>query len=60
MLGLTVFAAWQILGDGVWRAEVRVVYAELRSPDRLALSVASCNGNPEVSMLLETDVDVQV
>ena len=34
--------------------------AELRSPDRLTLIVASCNKDPEVSLLRETDVDVQV
>lgn len=64
VFGLTViaalFAAWLLLGNGVWRSEVRVVAAELRSPDRLALSVDSCNGNPEVSLLRETDVAVWV
>ena len=58
-------------GGGTWRGEVSVVRAELRSPpglklsralarDRLALIVDSCNGDPEVSLLRETDVDVQV
>jgi hypothetical protein len=64
VFGLTViaalFAAWLLLGNGVWRSEVRVVAAELRSPDRLALSVDSCNGNPEVSLLRETDVAVWI
>ena len=40
--------------------EVSVVEAELLSPDRLTLIVGSCNKDPEVSLLRETDVDVQV
>ncbi len=57
---VAAFLVWLLPGGGVWRSEVRVVKAELRSPDRLALIVGSCNGNPEVSLLRETDVDVQV
>ena len=61
--GLLVFVAcfmvWHHLGGGAWRSEVGVVDAELRSPDRLVLSIASCNGGPGVT-LLETDIDVQV
>ncbi len=57
---VAAFLAWLLLGGGVWRSEVRVVEAELRSPDTLALVVDSCNGDPEVSLLRETDVDVQV
>lgn len=60
VLGLAIFAAWLFLGGGIWRSAVSVVEAELRSPDRLALIVNSCNGDPKVSLLLETDVDVQV
>jgi hypothetical protein len=60
VLGFAAFAAWLLLGDGAWRSEVSVVKAELRSPDRLVLIVDSCNGDPEVSLLRETDVDVQV
>ena len=58
--GLAFPVAWLFLGGGIWRGEVNVVGAELRSPDRLALIVASCNGDPEVSLLRETDADVQV
>ena len=47
-------------GGYTWRHEVSVVEAELRSPDRLTLIVASCNKNPKVSMLRETEIDVQV
>lgn len=60
VIGLAVFVAWLFPGGGAWRSEVSVVRAELRSPDRLALIVGSCNGDPEVSLLRETDVDVQV
>lgn len=51
---------WMNLGGGVWRGEVGVRRAELVSPNRLALIVHSCNGNPVVSLLRETDVDVLV
>ena len=64
MIGLLAFAVWlfPFIGNGgyTWRHEVGVVEAESRSPDRLTLIVASCNKNPEVSLLRETDVDVQV
>ncbi len=62
--GLVVFVAclavWLNLGGGVWRGEVSVRAAGLHSPDRLGLSVASCSGDPIVSYLRETDVDVQI
>ncbi len=61
VIGLAVsVAAWSFLGGGAWRGEVTVMEAGLLSPDRLALTVGSCNGDPEVSLLRETDVDVQV
>ena len=47
-------------GGYTWRSEVSVLKAELRSPDRLTLIVASCNKDPEMSLLRETDVDIQV
>ncbi len=47
-------------GGYTWRSEVGVLKAELRSPDRLTLIVASCNKDPEMSLLRETDVDIQV
>ncbi len=62
--GLVVFVAclafWLNLGGGVWRDEVGVRAATLHSPDRLGLTVTSCSGNPRVSYLRETNVDVQV
>ncbi|MEX0760926.1 MAG: hypothetical protein WD208_08010 [Dehalococcoidia bacterium] len=57
---------WQVFGGGVWRSEVSVVGAQVLSPDgdfdfeRLVLIVDSCEGNPHVTLLRETDVDVQV
>ncbi|MBN4074248.1 hypothetical protein JYT27_00310, partial [bacterium AH-315-D21] len=43
-----------------WRSGVKVTSAQLLSPERLALNVSACNADPEISMLRETDVDVQV
>ena len=48
------------LGGYTWRHEVNVDGAESFSPYSLRLSVASCHKNPELSMLRETDVDVQI
>ena len=42
------------------RQEVSVREAWLESPDTLVLSADTCNENPEVSVLLETDEEVQV
>jgi hypothetical protein len=52
--------AWQFFGGGVWRSEVGVFEAELRAPQRLVLLVKSCGGDPEVTLLRETDINVQV
>ena len=62
VIGLTALAVWLILGLNGYtsRGEVDVMEAEFRSPDRLTLIVASCNKNPKISLLQETDVDVQV
>ena len=60
VLGFAVFAAWLLHDDDLRRRERSVVKAELRSPDRLVLIVHSCNGDPEVTLLQETDVDVRV
>ncbi len=40
--------------------EVSVMEAELSAPDRLTLIVGSCNKDPEVSLLRETDTEVRV
>ena len=56
---VSCFMAWHHLGGGAWRSAVAVVDAELRSPNRLVLIIASCNGGPGVT-LTETDIDVQV
>ena len=64
VIGLLAFGVWLFLfighGGYTWRSEVSVLNAELRSPDRLTLIVASCNKDPEVSLQRETDVDVQI
>ena len=61
-IGLTIFAALSLLGCSVFasRGEVDVMEAIMQSPERLELVVASCNENPEVSLLRETEDDVQV
>ena len=46
--------------ENVERQEVRVREARLESPDTLVLSADTCNENPEVSVLQETDEEVQV
>ena len=62
VIGLLGFVVWLFIGLGgyTWRSEVSVLNAELRSPDRLALIVGTCQKDPEVTLLRETDVDVQV
>ena len=62
--GLVVVVAGLFLligfGGYTWRSGVSVVDAESLSPNRLTLIVNTCQKHPEVSMLRETDVDVQV
>lgn len=62
LVALLAFVAvpWFCRGVGAWPSEVRVISASLHSPERLVLSVGSCHGSPEVSLLRETDVEVQV
>lgn len=64
LIGLVSIAAWFFMfadrGGYTWRGEARVVKAMFHSPQRLELIVASCNRNPVVSMLRETDDEVQV
>ncbi len=59
---LTVACFLVFIGRGGFtgRGEVRVMHANWHSSQRLDLIVASCNRNPVVSLLRETDVDVQV
>ena len=62
--GLVVFVAcvwvWYNFAGGGWRSAVTVNGATYRYPDRLALNVASCHAGPEVSLLRETDHEVEV
>ena len=63
VIGLTAFAVWLLFGFGVFKlhSEVRVFGGVLLSPDRLELSTGGpCQGDQEVSLLRETDTDVQV
>ncbi len=68
VIGLLVFASLFLLGGctsrneaSVAQREARVVEAGLYSPQRLELTVAdSCHRNPVVSLLRETDDEVQV
>ncbi len=66
VVGSLAFAVWlfTFIGSGGynWRIGVTVDEARLSAPDRLALSLdgSTCGKNPEVSRLVETDVDVQV
>ena len=59
-IGSTVFVAWLFLGGATLRGDVSVIKAELRAANSLALVVASCNGDPEVSLLVETELEVQI
>ena len=64
-LGVLALAGWLfffVANDEYtwWRTGVTVYGAYLLSPNRIELIVNSCNRNPEVSLLRETDVDVQV
>ena len=64
-LGALALAGWLFFfvanDEYTWgRFGVVVSEARLSAPDRLDLIVRSCNRNPEVSLLRETDVDVQV
>ena len=59
-LGLAALVGWLFLVGVTWRGPVPVVAAESRQPDRLALIVASCQANPEVSLLRESSKKVEV
>ena len=50
-----VFFLWQSIGGGVWRGGVEIREAVLRSPEKLELTVASCNGNARAYTLEDTD-----
>ena len=61
---LVVFVAcfwvWLNLGGGAWYSEVSVYEATFRSPDKLGLTVNSCNESPRVALFEETDDAVHV
>ncbi len=65
VMGSLAFSDWlfTFIGNGgyTWRIGVTVAEARFSAPNRLVLSsIGVCGKNPEVSRLVETDVDVQV
>ena len=50
----------RVVRDASSHTKVSVVEAYLRAPDILFLYASTCDESPEVSHLMETDVDVQV
>ena len=64
LTGLVVFVAsvcvWYSFGGGGWRGAVTVNAATYLYPYELSIGVGSCLGGPEVSLLRETDVEVQI
>ena len=64
VIGLLSIAVWLFVfigrGGHTGGGEVRVVEVILHSSQKLELIVDSCNRNPEVSLLRESNVDVQV
>ncbi len=62
--GLVVFVAcvcvWYNFAGGGWRGAVSVNGATYLYPYGLSLGVGSCLGSPEVTLLRETDHDVQI
>jgi hypothetical protein len=55
-----VLVGWLFFVGVTWLAPVRVVAAEVRQPDLLALIVDSCQANPELSMLRVSGHEVEV
>ena len=63
VIGLMAFAVWLLLSFGVYtmRGEVSVFGGAFLYPDRLVFGTGGpCQGDQEVVLLRETDVDVQV
>ena len=63
VIGLTVLVIWLLIGFGVYklRGEVEVFGGTFLYPDTLVLGTGGpCQGDQEVSLLRETDVEVQV
>ena len=64
VVGLLVLVVWLFLfidsRGCIWCSGVIVDEAFLISPNRLDLIVGSCNASPKVSLLVESDTDVQI
>ena len=58
VIATVAFVFWVALTGARWRGGVSVMSAESYPDGRLVLEVRSCNGNPEVSQLVETERQV--
>ena len=58
--GLVVFYIWQFVGGGVWRGGVEITEARWKASNTLELIVASCNGNPSLSIRHQDDGSVRL
>ncbi len=58
--GLVVFYIWQSIGGGVWRGGVDIMEARWIGPNTLELLVASCNGDPSLSIRHQDDGSVRL
>ncbi len=58
--GLVVFYIWQFVGGGVWRGGVEITEARWKDSNTLELIVASCNGNPSLSIRHQDDDSVRL
>jgi hypothetical protein len=54
------FLFWVALTGARWRGGVDVVSAESYPDGRLVLEARSCNGNPELSRLVETERSIEI
>ena len=63
---LAVFYVWQFVGGGVWRGAVSISTIQVASPPeqisptKLELTVPSCNGNPQVYTVAETEYSIRL
>ena len=58
--GLVVFYIWQFVGGGAWRGGVDIMEAGWIDSNTLELRVASCNGNPSLSIRHQEDGSVRL
>ena len=58
--GMVVFYIWQFVGGGVWRGGVNIREARWLGSNTLELIVASCNGDPSLSIRHREDGSVRL